>query len=44
MFVRPEHRLVADSLERQWNEKLARLAVAEDEYRRAAVVARRRSC
>jgi DNA invertase Pin-like site-specific DNA recombinase len=35
MLVRPEHRLVADSLERQWNEKLARLAEAEDEYRRA---------
>jgi DNA invertase Pin-like site-specific DNA recombinase len=36
MLVRPEHRLVADTLERQWNEKLARLAEAEDEYRRAA--------
>jgi DNA invertase Pin-like site-specific DNA recombinase len=35
MLVRPEHRLVADTLERQWNEKLARLADAEDEYRRA---------
>lgn len=34
MLVRPEHRLVADSLERQWNEKLARLAEAEEEYRR----------
>jgi DNA invertase Pin-like site-specific DNA recombinase len=38
MLVRPEHRLVADSLERQWNEKLARLAEAEEEYRRATVV------
>jgi Recombinase zinc beta ribbon domain len=35
MLVRPEHGLVADSLERQWNEKLARLAEAEEEYRRA---------
>ena len=35
MLVRPEHRLVADSLERQWNETLARLAEAEEEYRRA---------
>jgi DNA invertase Pin-like site-specific DNA recombinase len=34
MLVRPEHRLVADSLERQWNDKLARLVEAEDEYRR----------
>ena len=34
MLVRPEHRLVADSLERQWNEKLARLAAAEEDYRR----------
>ena len=29
MLVRPEHRLVADSLEQQWNEKLARLAELE---------------
>jgi len=36
MLVRPEHRLVADTLERHWNEKLARVAAAEDEYRRAA--------
>jgi hypothetical protein len=36
MLVRPEHRLVADTLERQWNEKLARVAEAEDAYRRAA--------
>ena len=32
--VRPEHRLVADRLERQWNEKLARLAQLEDDYER----------
>jgi DNA invertase Pin-like site-specific DNA recombinase len=36
MLVRPEHRLVADSLERQWNETLARLAEVEEDYRRAA--------
>ena len=36
MLVRPENRLVADSLERQWNEKLARLKQVEDEYTRAA--------
>jgi hypothetical protein len=35
MLVRPEHRLVADSLEQQWNAKLARLAEVEEEYRRA---------
>jgi DNA invertase Pin-like site-specific DNA recombinase len=35
LLVRPEHRLVADSLERQWNEALRRLAAAEEEYRRA---------
>ncbi len=35
MLVRPEHRLVADSLERTWNEKLAELAQAEEDYRRA---------
>lgn len=35
MLVRPEHRLVADSLERAWNEKLAELAQAEEDYRRA---------
>jgi DNA invertase Pin-like site-specific DNA recombinase len=34
LLVRPEHRLVADSLERQWNETLVRLADAEEEYRR----------
>jgi DNA invertase Pin-like site-specific DNA recombinase len=36
MLVRPEHRLVADTLEQQWNQKLARLAALEDEYARAA--------
>jgi len=35
MLVRPENRLVADSLERRWNEKLAKLAQAEEEYNRA---------
>jgi hypothetical protein len=35
LLVRPEHRLVADSLERQWNEKLAALAQAEEDYARA---------
>ena len=35
MLVRPENRLVADSLERQWNEKLALLNQAEEEYRKA---------
>jgi len=34
LLVRPEHRLVADSLEARWNEKLARVADAEEEYRR----------
>jgi DNA invertase Pin-like site-specific DNA recombinase len=34
LLVRPEHRLVADSLERQWNERLAELAAAEETYRR----------
>jgi DNA invertase Pin-like site-specific DNA recombinase len=36
LLVRPEHRLVADSLERQWNEKLARLAELEEAYRQAS--------
>ena len=31
MLVRPENRLVADTLERQWNEKLRQLQ-AEQEY------------
>jgi DNA invertase Pin-like site-specific DNA recombinase len=35
MLVRPENRLVADSLERRWNEKLAELSKAEEEYARA---------
>lgn len=34
MLVRPENRLVADQLERQWNEKLDALSRAEEEYRR----------
>ena len=33
MLVRPEHRLVADTLEEQWNQKLARLAALEDDLR-----------
>jgi DNA invertase Pin-like site-specific DNA recombinase len=33
--VRPEHRLVADRLERQWNEKLARLTHLEEDYERS---------
>ncbi len=39
LLVRPEHRLVADSLERQWNEKLAALAQAEEEHARATKAA-----
>ena len=35
LLVRPENRLVADSLERRWNEKLAELSKAEEEYVRA---------
>src|SRR5260370_21841893 len=35
MLVRPENRLVADSLERRWNEKLGELSKAEEEYARA---------
>jgi hypothetical protein len=38
LLVRPEHRLVADSLERQWNERLARLAELEEGYRQASEV------
>jgi hypothetical protein len=34
MLVRPENRLVADNLERLWNEKLAGLAKAEEDYTR----------
>ena len=37
MLVRPENRLVADTLERAWNEKLLALAHEEEEYARAAV-------
>jgi DNA invertase Pin-like site-specific DNA recombinase len=36
MLVRPENRLVADTLERQWNEKLRQLAEAEQEYARVS--------
>jgi len=36
LLVRPEHRLVADELERQWNERLTRLAEAEEAYRTAS--------
>ena len=32
LLVRPENRLVADNLERHWNEKLQRLAAAEEAY------------
>jgi len=35
MLARPENRLVVDTLERQWNESLARLTQAEAEYSRA---------
>ncbi len=35
MLVRPENRLVADTLERQWNERLGRLRQLEDEYARS---------
>ena len=34
MLVRPENRLVADTLERQWNVKLRQLDEAEQEYKR----------
>jgi hypothetical protein len=34
LLARPENRLVVDNLERQWNEKLMRLAAAEEEYAR----------
>ena len=36
MLVRPENRLVADSLERQWNDRLRQLAEAEEQYARAS--------
>ena len=32
LLVNPEHRLVADNLERHWNEALQRLAAAEEAY------------
>jgi hypothetical protein len=35
LAVRPEHRLVADTLERDWNDALRRLAQVEDDDRRA---------
>jgi DNA invertase Pin-like site-specific DNA recombinase len=38
MLVRPEHRLVADTLEQQWNEKLVRLAALEEEYTRVTKI------
>ena len=34
MLVRPDNRLVADTLEQQWNDKLRQLAEAEQEYER----------
>lgn len=34
LLARPENRLVVDSLERQWNEKLMNLARGEEEYAR----------
>lgn len=36
MLVQPENRLVADTLEKRWNEKLAHLARVEEEYARFA--------
>jgi DNA invertase Pin-like site-specific DNA recombinase len=41
LAVRPEHRLVADALERDWNDALRRLADAEDDYTRASQAPRR---
>ena len=35
LLVRPENRLVADNLERHWNQALQRLAEAEEAYARA---------
>jgi len=35
MQVDPDHRLVADSLEAEWNEKLRALTEAQEEYERA---------
>lgn len=34
MLVQPENRLVADALERQWNEKLSLLNQAEEDYQK----------
>ena len=36
MLVRPENRLVADTLEREWNDKLRKLDEAEKEYMRSS--------
>ena len=36
MLVRPENRLVADTLEQQWNDKLRQLNEAEKEYKRTS--------
>lgn len=36
MLVRPENRLVADTLEKRWNEKLSELAKAEQDYAQAS--------
>lgn len=35
LLVRPENRLVADNLEKQWNDKLRALAETEEKYHRA---------
>ena len=43
MLARPENRLVVDTLERQWNDCMAKLAQAETEYTRAANAAMRSS-
>lgn len=44
MLVRPDNRLVADSLERQWNQKLAQLASLEDEYTQLCKAQKSNSC
>ena len=36
LLVRPEHRLVADTLERQWNQALQQVTRAEEEYAKAS--------
>ena len=38
LLARPENRLVVDTLERQWNEKLALLSQAEEDYNRAVKI------